>query len=73
MVVCASNVDHSVVKLLEPPENAAVGDRVTFDGFDGEPAAPSAVAKKKILEKILPDVRITCYCAIYFLILAVVV
>mmetsp|Transcript_5190 Transcript_5190/g.7968 ORF Transcript_5190/g.7968 Transcript_5190/m.7968 type:complete len:377 (-) Transcript_5190:103-1233(-) len=57
MVVCASNVDHSVVKLLEPPENAAVGDRVTFDGFDGEPAAPSAVAKKKILEKILPDMR----------------
>lgn len=56
MVICASNPDHTVVKLLEPPSNAMVGDRVTFDGFTGEPASASALAKKKILEKLLPEV-----------------
>ena len=63
MVICASNADHSVVKLLEPPVNANVGDRVTFDGFSGEPASASALAKKKILEKLLPEVNILfLYC-----------
>ena len=56
MVVCASNLDHTVVQLLEPPLNAQIGDRVTFDGFSGEPASASVVAKKKILEKLLPEV-----------------
>lgn len=58
-MICASNADHSVVKLLEPPTNANVGDRVTFDGFSGEPASSAQVAKKKILEKLAPDVRLT--------------
>jgi hypothetical protein len=61
MVICASNADHSVVKLLEPPANANIGDRVTFDGFTGEPASASALAKKKILEKLMPEVR-PCLC-----------
>lgn len=56
MVVCASNLDHTIVKLLEPPANANIGDRVQFDGFSGEPASASVVAKKKILEKLLPEV-----------------
>ena len=57
MVICASNADHTVVKLLEPPEGANVGDRVVFDGFEGrEPASASQVAKKKILEKLAPNV-----------------
>jgi aminoacyl tRNA synthase complex-interacting multifunctional protein 1 len=59
MVICASNADHSIVKLLEPPANANVGDRVTFDGFSGEPASSAQVAKKKILERLAPDVRLT--------------
>lgn len=29
---------------------------MTFEGYSGEPANASAVAKKKILEKISPDV-----------------
>jgi hypothetical protein len=56
MVICASNADHTLVKLLEPPNDANIGDRVTFDGFTGEPASASALAKKKILEKLLPEV-----------------
>jgi methionine--tRNA ligase beta chain len=68
MVICASNADHSVVKLLEPPATAQPGDCVSFPGFgleeelaDGgkrrEPATSSQVAKKKILEKLAPGLK----------------
>ena len=52
MVLCAVSHDHSVVKLLEAPEGAKVGERVIFPGFptDAEPATPAQMVKKKILE-----------------------
>ena len=31
------------------------GDRVTFEGFPGEPATAQQVQKKKLLEQIMPD------------------
>ena len=34
------------------------GERITFPGFSGEPASSSAMAKKKILEKLAPQVCI---------------
>ncbi|KAL0382793.1 UNVERIFIED_CONTAM: putative methionine--tRNA ligase [Sesamum calycinum] len=37
MVLAASNSDHTKVELVEPPQGAAVGERVTFPGFDGLP------------------------------------
>jgi hypothetical protein len=62
MVICACNDDHTIVKLLEPPSNANIGDRVIFPGYEGgEPATSSVVAKKKILEKISPDVSLYIY------------
>ena len=59
MVLCASNEDHSVVKLVSVPVEAKIGERVTVPGFDfeGEEAAPFAenkVGKKKVFEKIAP-------------------
>jgi tRNA-binding EMAP/Myf-like protein len=33
MVICSSNEDHSVVKLLDPPAAAQPGDCVSFPGF----------------------------------------
>lgn len=33
MVICSSNEDHSVVKLLDPPSGAKPGDCVSFPGF----------------------------------------
>lgn len=58
MVLCACSDDHSVVKLLEPPQDAPVGERVMFAGFSGsEPATPSQMAKKKILEALAPGLR----------------
>lgn len=59
MVLCASNADHSVVKLVNPPVDAAIGERVTipdfdFNGEDGAPFAENKVGKKKVFEKIAP-------------------
>ena len=56
MVLCASNADHTAVQLVDPPVTSMPGDRVTFKGFEGEPATPAQVAKKKIFEKLAPDV-----------------
>ena len=57
MVLCAVGEGHGTVKILEPPSSAAIGERVIFPGHEGEPASASQVAKKKILEGILPDLR----------------
>jgi aminoacyl tRNA synthase complex-interacting multifunctional protein 1 len=57
MVLCASNADHSVVQLVDAPAGARPGDRVLFAGFHGEPATPAQVAKKKIFEKLAPELR----------------
>ncbi len=59
MVLCASNADKSVVKLLEAPNAANTGDRVVFGAFSGEPATPAQVAKKKIFETLAPLVRLS--------------
>lgn len=56
-MLCASSADHTVIRLVEPPAGTPAGARVTFPGFEGEPATAAQVAKKKILEGLLPDVR----------------
>jgi methionine--tRNA ligase beta chain len=57
MVLCASSSSDGSVKFVEPPEGAAVGERVTVDGYAGEPATENQLLKKKMLEEILPDLR----------------
>eukprot|EP01041_Mallomonas_annulata_P010354 gene10354-21599_t len=58
MVLAASNADHTVVRLLEAPPTAAPGDRMTFPGTaDTPPATPAQMAKKKIWEKLSPELR----------------
>lgn len=54
MVLCASNDDHTKVELVEPPEGAAAGERVTFAGYPGD--AEKAL-KKETLDKVLPDLK----------------
>lgn len=62
MVLCASNKDHTEVKLVAPPADAAIGERVTvpdfsFDGEteeDGKPFAENKIGKKKILDRLAP-------------------
>ncbi|KAL3910371.1 MAG: hypothetical protein SGARI_002157, partial [Bacillariaceae sp.] len=57
MVLCASNADHTAVQIMEPPADAEIGERVTFEGFDGEPEAENKIAKKKIFESVAPDLK----------------
>jgi len=58
MVLCASNADHTAVECMEPPEDAAIGTRIVFEGFtEGEPEPENKIAKKKIFEKLAPDLK----------------
>ena len=57
MVMCASNDDHTKVEFAVPPEGAKIGERVVFEGHDGEPEAEIKVAKKKMFEKLAPDLK----------------
>jgi len=55
-VLCASNEAHDNVEPVLVPEGVPVGERVSFEGFEG---APEAVLnpKKKLWEKIAPDLK----------------
>ena len=57
MVLCASNDDHTAVEFAVPPEGAKIGERVCFEGFDGQPEAENKVAKKKMFEALAPDLK----------------
>jgi aminoacyl tRNA synthase complex-interacting multifunctional protein 1 len=58
MVLCASNADHTAVECMEPPEDAAIGERILFEGYtEGEPEVENKIAKKKIFEKLAPDLK----------------
>nr|XP_016478698.1 PREDICTED: probable methionine--tRNA ligase [Nicotiana tabacum] len=65
MVLAASNSDHTKVELVEPPKDAAIGERITFPGFDGEPD-DVLNNKKKIWETVQLDLHtnkelVACY------------
>lgn len=57
MVLCAVSEDGESVVFVEPPADAAVGERVMVDGFDGEPATENQVIKKKMLDAIFPELK----------------
>jgi glutamyl-tRNA synthetase len=66
MVLCASNEEHTEVKLVSVPVEARVGERVTVPGVDfgSEGAAPFAenkIGKQKVFEKIAPFLRTDKY------------
>lgn len=56
LVLCASNEDHSQCQPVSPPPSASIGERIKFEGHNGEPEEVLN-PKKKQLEKILPDLR----------------
>ena len=57
MVLCASieTPDQRTVELLTPPDGAAIGERIMFDGCPGEPLPANQVAKKKVWEAVQPE------------------
>ncbi|XP_060946039.1 aminoacyl tRNA synthase complex-interacting multifunctional protein 1-like [Limanda limanda] len=59
MVMCACSPDK--VELLDPPIGAAPGDRVTFQGFPGEPDT-ELDPKENVWEQIQPDLRTDAEC-----------
>ncbi|KAL3785520.1 hypothetical protein ACHAWO_001465 [Cyclotella atomus] len=66
MVLCASNEDHTDVKLVSVPVEAKIGERVTVPGFDfeseeGQPYAENKVGKKKVFEQIAPFLKTSEY------------
>jgi aminoacyl tRNA synthase complex-interacting multifunctional protein 1 len=56
MVLCASNSDGKV-QFVEPPDAAAVGERIMVPGFEGEPATENQIIKKKMMDIIFPDLK----------------
>ena len=53
------------MELVEPPADAAPGERVSVEGYPGEPDAQLA-PKKRVFEGVQPDLasnadRIACY------------
>ena len=65
MVLCASNEAHTKVDFVKPPSGAKIGERVTFEGFEGEPEKVLN-PKKKQLDKVLPKLKtdadgVACY------------
>ncbi|MBN3286821.1 AIMP1 protein, partial [Polyodon spathula] len=59
MVMCASSPDK--VEILDPPCGAVPGDRITFEGFPGEPDK-ELNPKKKVWEQIQPDLHTDGQC-----------
>ncbi|XP_053317505.1 aminoacyl tRNA synthase complex-interacting multifunctional protein 1 isoform X2 [Spea bombifrons] len=59
MVMCASSPDK--VEILDPPSGAVPGDRITFQGFPGEPDK-ELNPKKKTWEQIQPDLLTSEQC-----------
>ena len=48
MVLCASNEAHTKVDFVKPPSGAKIGERVTFEGFEGEPEKVLNPKKKQL-------------------------
>jgi len=55
MVLCASKDEK--VEFVEPPEDAVIGERIFVEGFPGEPSTENQVGKKKMLDKIFPELK----------------
>ncbi|XP_047321454.1 probable methionine--tRNA ligase [Impatiens glandulifera] len=56
MVLAVSSADQTNVELVEPPESAIIGERVTFPGFVGNPDEVLN-PKKKVWETLQPDLH----------------
>jgi len=64
MVMCAASEDGKV-EIIDPPAEAVAGDKIFVEGFTGKPDA-QVNPKKKILEKILPDLKTNDKCEVFY-------
>jgi aminoacyl tRNA synthase complex-interacting multifunctional protein 1 len=56
MVLCASNEEHTAVDFVAPPEGVPNGEKISFEGVEGEPE-PVLNPKKKLFEQLAPDLK----------------
>jgi len=56
MVLCASSADKSNTELIRPPPEAKIGDRIAWEGLEGEPDEVLN-DKKNPFSKVQPDFR----------------
>lgn len=56
MVLCAVMPDHSA-RILEPPADAPLGERITIEGFAEDAKKPNWVTKKKATVKLAPFMK----------------
>lgn len=58
MVMCASNTEHTKVEFVCAPEGAKIGERVSFESIEmKDPESENKMNKKKIFEKLAPDLK----------------
>jgi aminoacyl tRNA synthase complex-interacting multifunctional protein 1 len=60
MVMCAAipiEGGKEKVAFVDPPADAAIGERIIFDGLSGEPFTPAQVEKKKVLVNLGDDMK----------------
>jgi methionine--tRNA ligase beta chain len=58
MVLCASSEGKGTVAFVEPPETAALGERVLVEGAEPlVPASPNNMGKKKWMQKAAEDLK----------------
>ena len=55
MVLCASDASKSALEFVAPPPDAAVGERIVWEGFPGQPETAKKMDKKKACESIQPE------------------
>lgn len=55
MVLCASDANKTALDFVLPPAGAAVGERIVWEGFSGEPETAKKMDKKKAWEAIQPE------------------
>jgi len=53
MIMCANTPEK--VEILVPPAGAQIGDKISFDGYEGEADLPFMNPKKKIFEAVQPE------------------
>ena len=59
MVLCATSEKDGTkqVEIIQPPEGTALGERLVFGNLQGEAQPENKVAKKKMFEKLAPDLQ----------------
>ena len=56
MVLCGSDADGKV-EFVEPPADAAIGERVMVEGMDGDALTPNQLKKKRAWEAVSPELK----------------